>query len=147
MEFILCIVIVLVICICAGISVHYIIAGAALLAAVLAVLYTLFFFYSFYRVLTSKKCSAEFIKIDKHPKMRFSTAFYRIDNKEYPNAFPCEAIMRKKLYKNNSACNVRLNEKTGSVYDKNALATCFLGVAFSAVVVAVLFVVVRAFLA
>lgn len=127
MELLLCLVVVLVLCIVLGVSAELIAAGAIVLASLFCIVFIMLFLYSGVRLVVSRKCTAEFVRIDKSPKGGFNTAYYRIDGAEYPNAFPCEVVFRKRLYRTGKSCEVYLDRKKGKTYDKNAVLTCVIG--------------------
>lgn len=133
LELLLILVILVVLCICLGIDSEIIACGVIGLVCLFCVVYILFFIYSCTRIIVSKKCNAFFVRIDKSPHGKFQTAYYSVDGKEYANAFPCEIIMKKHIYRTDKNCNVRLDKKKSLVYDKNSVITATIGIAFSIV--------------
>ncbi len=126
MEFVIVIIVIAVLFIILGIKPIFLILLALLILWLLFAAASVFFFYFFFVLTASKKKSAYFVKIDKHPKSRFKTAYYLIEGKEYPNVFPEEGFMEKLLYKTNVEYHVRLSSK-GFVFDRFSFATCYIG--------------------
>ena len=134
--------IVLVLCVLAalmliiGFDISTIIAcGVFLLAAGIILMFLLFAF-SLIAMLSAKMVMTDFVKIDKSPRGRFDVAYYKFDGKEYPCAFPSEPLMRRRIYAPDKAHRVRLNRRTGTVYDRYASITCVLGFVFSGLLTA-----------
>ncbi len=108
-----------------------IIIGIVLGIAALAVLFMLgFFVFSTVMLIGAKSCTAEFSRIDKSPKGHFDCAYYIVEGREYPNAFPCESVMRRHLYSQGRDEKVRLSEKHGFVFDRIAHIVCIAGLLF-----------------
>ncbi|MGN1089704.1 MAG: hypothetical protein ACI4Q6_04825 [Huintestinicola sp.] len=131
MEILLVFIIVLVIMAVLGVSMG-IITGIILGAAGLVLLViTGFFIYSAVLLAGTRKCTAAFSRIDKNPRGNFDTAYYLVEGKEYPNAFPCEVTLRKRIYRPDREVTVRLNEKKGCVFDGNGFTAAVVGIVFS----------------
>ena len=73
----------------------------------------------------SKRKTAVFVSIDEEP--RFPVAVYRIDGENVPNMFPCEMIMRDKLYVPDKEIRILYCKPRRSAIDKNALVTIIAG--------------------
>lgn len=73
----------------------------------------------------SKRTTAVFS--DFSEERRFPCAVYRIDGAEVPNMFPCEMVMRGKLYVPDKKIKVLYCRRLRSAIDNNALLTIILG--------------------
>lgn len=127
MEFILIIAVIAVLCVIFQVSIDIIIMGVAILTGVVILSMTLLFVYFFIRLLFSRKVRADFSRIDKPEKTKFRTAYYIIDDVEYPCVFPAESIMTNTLYKKDKKYNVWINRRMKCVYDRFAFTTCVTG--------------------
>lgn len=140
MEFIMCIIVIVALLICLGFSSATIITGTVVLIGILLALFLILmlvmFTYSMFRLITSKKHEADFSKIDKNAKGKMNVAYYIINGKEYPNAFPYEKMMSKKLYNKDKKYTVYLNSNSGQTYDKYSFMTILLGMLFSVILTA-----------
>lgn len=131
MEILLVFMIGLVIMAVLGVS-KGIITGIILGAAGLVLLIiTGFFIYSAVLLAGTSKRTAAFSRIGKNPRGNFDTAYYLVEGKEYPNAFPCEVTLREKIYRPDREVTVRLNEKKGCVFDSNGFTAAAVGIIFS----------------
>lgn len=99
-----------------------------ILAAVI-VLTALFFTVCLFFLVTSKPAKAEFLRLDD--SKRFPAAVYRVDDEERRNVFPCETVMKKKLYVEGKKKRALKSRIFGFVIDGNALATIILGACVS----------------
>lgn len=131
MEVILTIVIVVVLCVCLGVEAEVLMIGGACLAVLILLAMFALFTYSIIRVAVSKKYKADFSRIDKNPKGQFNVAYYKIEDSEYPCAFPSEPIMKKRIYNTEKKYTVRLDKRSRNVYDRHASLTCIIGFVFS----------------
>ena len=86
-----------------------------------------FFIFSAIRIMTCRKKEAVFCKTEKFPGTKFDRAVYSVDGQECACVFPCEVVMRSRLYRSDKAVNVYYSEKKKYVYDKNAAVTVFAG--------------------
>lgn len=138
--------VILVLCLCLGVSFR-IISGVllAILIFITAVM-TLFFIYSLCNILTSKRCTGMFIRIGRNEKQRFDVAYYIVDGREYPNAFPCEVIMRNSLYRTDREVRLYLCGKRQCVYDRNAAAAVIAGIILCPLLLAALIICSAVFL-
>ena len=98
--------------------VMWILVGAVVLTA-------LFFTAMLFLLVTSKPVKAEFLRLDD--TKRFPAAVYRIGEQEFRNIFPCEMMMKKKLYVEGKRKRVLKSRIFGFVIDGNALATIIIG--------------------
>ncbi|MDE5557963.1 MAG: hypothetical protein K2J32_09810 [Ruminococcus sp.] len=127
MEFILVIVVIAVLCVIFQVSTDIIIMGIAILTGLVITAMTILFIYFFIRLLFSKKTKADFSRIDRPEKTKFRTAFYIVDDTEYPCVFPAESILINTLYKKDKKYNVWLDLRMKRVYDRFAFTTCVTG--------------------
>ncbi len=127
MEFILGLAVIVLILLILGFGLDVIIFGAGVIVGILAALTELFFLYCDIRLIFSKRRSAVFTHIAKQGRAKYDTAFYMTDEGELPNIFPCEVIMRKKLYDPEKTVKVHIDARKKFVYDRNALLTILFG--------------------
>ena len=92
------------------------------------------FVFSAVRLIRSEKRTARFEKIEKPEGAAFERAVYNVDGESCPNVYPCEAVMRNKLYREDKEVQVRYYAKKKCVYDRNAVITTVIGLIFSLVV-------------
>lgn len=131
MEFILVIAVIAVLCIIFQVSTDMIIIGVTAVTGLILLSMILLFMYFFVRLLFSKKHQAYFSRIDRPEKNKFRTAYYIVDNVEYPCVFPAEGIFLNALYRKDRKYHVRLNSRMKRVYDRFAIATCITGFSVS----------------
>lgn len=136
MEFILVVAVIAVLCVIFRISTDIIIIGVSLFTGLILVTMILLFVYFFVRLLFSKKYEAYFSRIDRPEKTKFRTAYYMVDDVEYPCVFPSETIFPDILYKKDKKYHVYLNSRMKRVYDRFAFATCVMGFSVSILIVA-----------
>ena len=110
-----------------GAQVYLLIFATAIILALFTALLLIAFFYCTIKILRGKRTDAEFVRIDKDSGGRFSTAYYKIGEDEYPCFFPAEVVGRKKIYVEGKPCKVILDRKKERVFDRNALVTCIVG--------------------
>lgn len=99
-----------------------------ILAAII-VLTALFFTVCLFFLVTSKPVKAEFLRFDE--TKRFPAAVYRVDGEERRNVFPCEMMLKKKLYVEGKRKRALKSRFFGFVIDGNAFATIILGACVS----------------
>lgn len=128
MESILILLIVLIIMFILGVDTGIIIGTVLAAAGLLLVGMFLLFAVSGIIMAGSEKTTAHFSGIDKSPLGRFDCAYYSIDGKEYPNAFPSEPVMKDKLYPADRELSVRFFRKKGYVFDKTAGVIIIVGI-------------------
>lgn len=73
----------------------------------------------------SRRKSAVFVRFDEERK--FPCAVYSIDGKDVVNMFPCEMVMRNRLYVPEKEIKVLYCRLNRSAIDSNALLTMILG--------------------
>lgn len=76
-------------------------------------------------LLSSKRVVAEYSRLDEKP--RFPVALYKTDFGELPNIFPCEMVLRDKLYVPDKKIHILKCGLRKAVIDKNALLTIVFG--------------------
>ncbi len=133
MEILVAFILILVLLFCTGAKMSLI--AAVIMGAIgLVNLFILGFFICCIFLLTgSEKKTAVFSKIGKSPRSKFDCAYYLVDGEEYPNAFPCEIAMRRRLYVPEKQVTVRLVRKKNMVFDANAFTASVAGTVFFAV--------------
>ncbi len=120
-------VMIIVLLFCLGASVWDIMTvGVLCLGAVLAAL-AVFFLVCAAVLATTRRVRAEFLYIDKGER-GFPKAYYGVGEETYPNVFPCEMVMRDRIYKKGRPVFVRLQAGHRVVFDANAMAVVVLGV-------------------
>jgi len=110
-----------------GFSFQVITFGVAAVILVMTGLTSLAFLYFFVRLMMSKRCEGEFTRIERRDKEKFDRAYYMTDDGELPNAFPCEFVMRDKLYRKGRKVRLRVDRSKKRVYDRNAFMTIITG--------------------
>lgn len=141
MEFIIGLIVIIVICKILGVSNFVLIlCGLGLIELTIIAMMLFFVYYTFHLLFTKKK-QASFTKIDISDtnKVKFQTAYYMVDDEEYPCVFPREMGISSKLYKTDKTYNVRFSKLLKKVYDKWAVITCIVGLFFSTSAVAITF--------
>lgn len=128
MEFILGYVMIAVIMLCMGFSLTNIGMLTLILLGAFIVLIGLFFAVCLVFLIMSRRRKAVFVSFDEEP--RFPVAVYRIDGVEVPNLFPCEMIMRDKIYIPDKEISLLYCKPRRAAIDKNALTTIIAGSAF-----------------
>lgn len=73
----------------------------------------------------SRRRSAVFVRLDEN--RRFPCAVYRINGADVVNMFPCEMVMRDKLYVPEKEIKVLYCRLNRSAIDRNALLTIIFG--------------------
>jgi hypothetical protein len=127
MEFFIVLAVIAVLCLVIGVKWIYLLFAAAALLGIIIVLSELLLTFCFIRLMFTHKQTADFSRIDKSPRSTFKVAYYKIDDKEYPNIFPEEGFLRSKLYRSDKKHTVFLTRNQKCVYDKFACTTCTLG--------------------
>lgn len=125
MEFVLGYVIIAIVLICMGFSIAQIGILTLMLMGVVVILIGAFFVVSLVMLAMSRRRSAVFSHIDE--EQRFPVAVYTIDGEEVRNLFPCEMIMRGKLYVPDKQINLLYCKPRKATIDKNALVTIIAG--------------------
>ncbi len=127
MEMIVTAAIVIVLALCLGADLA--IVPIMLMVIMTAVLIFIFFFFAVcaVRLLRTEKKRAFFSRIGQKGKDNFSRAFYNIGSEEYPNVYPCEIVMRSKLYRHGKEYTVRFDRRHGEVFDLNAVCCTVAG--------------------
>lgn len=95
------------------------------LVGVFVVFIGLFFSVCLVFLIMSKRASAVFTAFDEERK--FPVAIYRINGEDVPNMFPCEMIMRDKLYVPNKEIRLLYCKPRRAAIDANALITMIAG--------------------
>lgn len=125
MEFLIVFALLAIIMLCIGFGVADILMLAILIIAVLTVLIGVFFLVCLGFLLFSKKKRGVFTGFNEDG--RFPRAVYKVDGEELMNVFPCEMVMRKKLYVPEKTVTLHCIKPRRAVLDKNAFVTIIAG--------------------
>ena len=136
MEFLILLIVIIVFCLCLGLGPIEIFIGFSMIFLLLVLLTALFFLYNIFRIVLSKRVKATFTKVDTSPKSKFTVAYYKSCDEEYPCIFPNEPLLRKILYKEGKEITVLFDKKHRRVYDRYSVITCFVGFVFTVLTVA-----------
>ena len=136
MEFLIILILIIVFCLCLGLGPIEIFIGFVFVFLLLVSLTALFFLYNIFRIVLSKRIKAVFSKVDASPKSKFTVAYYKSGDEEYPCIFPNEPMLKKILYKEGKEITILLDKKHLRVYDRYSLITCFVGFVFTVATVA-----------
>lgn len=79
----------------------------------------------------SHREKAVYTRTDKHPKHKFSCAYYNVCGRERANIFPCEKLMSR-MYRTDKEVTVRLSKNGETVIDGNAFICIIAGSVFFA---------------
>lgn len=131
MEVILGIVIVVVLLLLLGVNIGFISILFGVIISMGILLMLGFFVFSAVRFLRSVRKTARFDGTESLGETKFDCAVYLIEGERYKNAFPCEVIMRNRIYKKDRDVTVRLYEKKSLVYDRNSAVTIAAGLVSS----------------
>ncbi len=125
MEFLLVFALIVILMLCVGFGWGDILMLVLLVIAALTVLIGCFFLVCLALLLSSKKKRGVFSKMNEEG--RFPCAVYDIDGGEFPNVFPCEMILRDKLYVPGRTVTLHYIKFRRAVIDKNAFITIIAG--------------------
>lgn len=125
MEFLLGYAMIAVIMLCMGFSLMNIGIFTLLLIGVFIILIGVFFAVCLALLAMSRRRKAVFASFNE--ERRFAVAVYIIDGEEVPNMFPCEMIIRDKLYIPNKEIFLLYCKPRRAAIDKNALITIIAG--------------------
>lgn len=146
MELIFGIVIVVILLLLLGVNIGFISILFGVIISMGILLMLGFFIFSAVRLIRSQKKTALFDGTESFGETKFDCAVYLIEGERYKNAFPCEVIMRDRIYKKDKEVTVRLYEKKNLVYDKNSVVTIAIGLVSSIILsvgVTVFFIIIR----
>ncbi len=125
MEFLLVFALIVILMLCVGFGWGDILMLVLFVIAALTVLIGGFFLVCLALLLSSKKKRGVFLKMNEEG--RFPCAVYDIDGGEFPNVFPCEMILRNKLYVPDKTVTLYYIKLRCAVIDKNAFITIIAG--------------------
>lgn len=131
MEALIILVIIIALLVIAGISAEVIMLGIMCLMALGMLLLFVFFAFCIIRLIKCEKTYGRLAKVEKHPKFGYSTPHYEISGDVYENVFPCEVVMKNRLYAEGRICKLRLDRKRGKVFDGNAAISSVAGLFLS----------------
>ncbi len=127
MEVLLGAVVIIILLFILGFGFDIISFGIAAVILIMTGLTSLAFLYMFVRLILSKRLEGEFTRIGRQGKEKFDRAYYLTDYGEVPNVFPCEFVMRDKLYKKGRKVRLRIDRNKKHIYDRNAFITIITG--------------------
>ena len=130
MEFVIIATVVLVLAMCLGAD--FVIVPIMLIVFLVVLLLVIFglFVYSAVKLTGTKSVKVRFGRAEGK---KFDTAFYKVSDSEYPNVFPCEVVMRSKIYIPDKVCRLRYDGKRNEVFDLNAVCCVIFGLVLSSV--------------
>lgn len=114
-----------VVMLCMGFSLIHIGILTMLLIGVVIVLIGVFFAVCLVFLAFSRRKSGVFVSIND--ESRFPSAIYKIEGEEVCNLFPCEMIMKKRLYVPEKEIRLLYCKPRRAAIDNNALATIIAG--------------------
>jgi len=125
MEFVIIATVVLVLAMCLGadfviVPIMFIVFLVVLLLVIFG-----FFVYSAVKLTGTKSVKGKFVRFGRAEGKKFDTA--------YPNVFPCEVVMRSKIYIPDKVCRLRYDGKRNEVFDLNAVCCVIFGLVLSSV--------------
>lgn len=126
MEFLIGYVLIAVILLCMGFELVQIGMFTLALVGVFIVLIGIFFVMCVVFLILSRPANAVFKEFDE--QRRYPVAVYKIDGEDVPNMFPCEMIMRDKIYVPNKEIRLLYCKPRRAAIDKNALITMIMGI-------------------
>lgn len=133
MEFVIIAAVVLVLTLCLGADIAIVPIMLMVFLIVLLLVILGFFIYSAVRLAGTKSMKGKFVRISRAEGKKFDTAFYKIGENEFPNVFPCEVVMRSKIYIPDKVCKLRFDSRHNEVFDLNAVCCVILGLILSSV--------------
>lgn len=125
MEFLIGYVLIAVILLCMGFELVQIGMFTLALVGVFIVLIGVFFAMCVVFLILSRPVKAVFTEFDE--QRRYPVAIYKINGEDVPNMFPCEMIMRDKLYVQGKEIRLLYCKPRRAAIDKNALITMIVG--------------------
>lgn len=128
MEFVLILIIVIIFASVLTGNLGYVLFGMSGFLLLTSALMVLIFLVCMVLLFMSKWKEAKFVGLDlPTEKSKFKVAFYLVDGEEIPCIFPEEGVFREKFYQSDKSCRVLFNKRLGRVFDRFAIATCFVG--------------------
>lgn len=125
MEILFSVIIILALLLLAGVDIGLILLLVLGLVGVLVILMGLFFAVCMVLVVISKRKSAFFLEMDESG--RYPVAVYDINGAPTKNIFPCEMVMRKRLYVPEKKIHILHCSPIKRTIDGNALITIIVG--------------------
>ena len=134
MEAIIVVIVLILLAVISGVSIDVISVCLLGLIGLGFGLLSLYFVFCAVRILRGEKKAARLAETRKSERWGYPTAYYEVEGNIYANAFPCELILKKKLYQKGRECTVYVckhREKAPLVYDPNAVLSTFAGLFLS----------------
>lgn len=118
-----------------GLGADFVIVPIMLIVFLVVLLLVIFglFVYSAVKLTGTKSVKGKFVRFGRAEGKKFDTAFYKVSDSEYPNVFPCEVVMRSKIYIPDKVCRLRYDGKRNEVFDLNAVCCVIFGLVLSSV--------------
>ncbi len=127
MEALISAAVIILLCVCFGMSAELMLSIFMIVVAVAACFIFLFFVVCAVSLIGSKKIKVKFSRFEKNDENGFERAIYSDDNNEHPNVFPSEKMFKHFLYNKEKDYFVRLCRKKNKVYDKYSIITVVTG--------------------
>lgn len=124
-EFVLVYVMVMVLLLFMGFELAHIGIITLILIGSIIVIIGAFFAVCLVFLIMSRRKTGAFVEFDE--ERRFPAAIYKIDGENVTNMFPCEMIMRDKLYVPGKEIRILYCKPRKAAIDKNALVTMIAG--------------------
>ena len=125
MEFVLGFALIIILLLCMGFGVVDIAMIVLALSGLVIIFIGAFFIFSLIVLIFTKKVYGTFVEFNDEG--RFPCAVYNIGGERVKNLFPCEMIMRSKLYIPDKEIPLRYFKLRRFAIDKNALLTIIIG--------------------
>lgn len=125
MEFVLGFALMVILLLCMGFGVVDIAMIVLALSGLAIIFIGAFFIFSLIVLMFTKKVQGSFVEFNEEG--RFPCAVYDIDGERVKNLFPCEMVMRNKLYIPDKKIPLRYFMLRKLAVDKNALLTIIIG--------------------
>ena len=138
MEALIIFVVIIALMLIVGFSVEFVLECVMGLMCLMMLALFLFFGWCIVRLTVSEKCSGRLARVEKHPKFGYGIPFYDIGGEVFANTFPCEVVMKGRLYAEGRECRLMLDKKRNKVFDGNAVLSSVAGLFLSGLSVWVL---------
>ena len=121
-----------------GFSLEFMLECIMGLMCLLMLVLFLFFGWCIIRLTRCKRSTGKLARVEKHPKYGYGIPFYEINGEVFANVFPCEVVMKKRLYSKGRECKLMFDGKRKKVFDGNATISSLGGLILSGASFAVL---------
>lgn len=112
-----------------GVTVQNIVFLILLLLFLVTAFVTIAFAKTAFSVLHGEKVKGNFLKFDRHPNHNYQTAYYNVNGEAVSGSFPCESVLKDKLYNTEESVSLILVKKKDITvaYDKIQIMTVTIG--------------------